>query len=120
MFSKGPSKVPFPSNSKEAQKRSVRIVLNIGHGILLFSQTPDTNFSQGSHLHLKFSLKTIRKDIQCCDCYLRPPFQNWLAYDLLPEAWNFTEQGRLHFSGLGAPKKESNYAFCQVGKCDVY
>ena len=48
------------------------------------------------------------------------PFQNWLAYDLLPEAWNFTEQGRLHFSGLGAPKKESNYAFCQVGKCDVY
>ncbi|CAH3159390.1 unnamed protein product, partial [Porites evermanni] len=38
---------------------------------------------------------------------------NWLAYDLLPEAWNFTEHGRLHFSGLGAPKKENNYAFCQ-------
>ena len=27
---------PFPSISKEAQKRPVRIVLNIGHGILLF------------------------------------------------------------------------------------
>ncbi|CAH3131419.1 unnamed protein product, partial [Porites lobata] len=38
---------------------------------------------------------------------------NWLAYDLLPEAWNFTEKGSLHFSGLGAPKKENNYAFCQ-------
>ncbi|XP_073253699.1 uncharacterized protein [Porites lutea] len=38
---------------------------------------------------------------------------NWLAYDLLPEAWNFTEHGRLHFSGLGVPKKEKNYAFCQ-------
>ncbi|CAH3131432.1 unnamed protein product, partial [Porites lobata] len=38
---------------------------------------------------------------------------NWLAYDLLPEPWNFTEQGSLHFSGLGAPKKENNYAFCQ-------
>ena len=28
---------PFPSISKEAQKRPVRIVLNIGHGILLLS-----------------------------------------------------------------------------------
>ena len=28
---------PFPSISQEAQKRSVRIVLNIGHGILLLS-----------------------------------------------------------------------------------
>ena len=46
---------PFPSISKEAQKRPVRIVLNIGHGILLLSQTADTNFSQVSHLHFKFS-----------------------------------------------------------------
>ena len=28
---------PFPSNSQEAQKRPVTIVLNIGHGILLLS-----------------------------------------------------------------------------------
>ena len=42
-------------------------------------------------------------------------FQNWLAYDLLPASWNFTERGKLHFSGLGAPKEENNYAFCQVG-----
>ena len=28
---------PFPSISQEAQKRPVRIVLNIGHGILLLS-----------------------------------------------------------------------------------
>ena len=32
-FSKGPSS----SNSQEAQKRPVRIVFNIGHGILLLS-----------------------------------------------------------------------------------
>ena len=46
---------PFPSISKETQKRPVRIVLNISHGILLLSQTADTNFSQVSHLHFKFS-----------------------------------------------------------------
>jgi len=51
---------------------------------------------------------------------LRHSLQNWLAYDLLPEAWNFTEQGRLHFSGLGAPKKENNYAFCQVGNMTFF
>ncbi|CAH3159381.1 unnamed protein product [Porites evermanni] len=38
---------------------------------------------------------------------------NWLAYDELPAFWNITERGKLHFSGLGAPKKENNYAFCQ-------
>ena len=43
-------------------------------------------------------------------------FQNWLAYDLLPGSWNITERGKLHFSGLGAPKEEKSYAFCQVGK----
>ena len=43
-------------------------------------------------------------------------FKNWLAYDVLPVSWNITERGKLHFSGLGAPKKENNYAFCQVGK----
>ena len=42
--------------------------------------------------------------------------KNWLAYDVLPGSWNITERGKLHFSGLGAPKKENNYAFCQVGK----
>ena len=42
--------------------------------------------------------------------------KNWLAYDVLPASWNITERGKLHFSGLGAPKKGSNYAFCQVGK----
>ena len=36
-FSKGSSKAPSPSNSQEAQKRPVTIVLNIGHGILLLS-----------------------------------------------------------------------------------
>ena len=35
---------------------------------------------------------------------------------MLPAFWNITERGKLHFSGLGAPKKENNYAFCQVGK----
>ena len=35
---------------------------------------------------------------------------------MLPGSWNITERGKLHFSGLGAPKKENNYAFCQVGK----
>ena len=43
-------------------------------------------------------------------------FKNWLAYDVLPVSWNITERGKLHFSGLGAPKKGNNYAFCQVGK----
>ena len=42
--------------------------------------------------------------------------KNWLAYDVLPASWNITERGKLHFSGLGAPKKENNYAFCQVRK----
>ena len=42
--------------------------------------------------------------------------KNWLAYDVLPGSWNITERGKLHFSGLGAPKKGNNYAFCQVGK----
>ena len=42
--------------------------------------------------------------------------KNWLAYDVLQESWNITERGKLHFSGLGAPKRENNYAFCQVGK----
>ena len=42
--------------------------------------------------------------------------KNWLAYDVLPAFWNITERGKLHFSGLGAPKKGNNYAFCQVGK----
>ena len=46
---------PFPSISQETQKRLARIVLNIGHGILLLSQTADTNFSQGSHRQFKFS-----------------------------------------------------------------
>ena len=41
-------------------------------------------------------------------------FQNWLAYDVLPASWNFTEMGKLHFSGLGVPKRENSYAFCQV------
>ena len=31
------TKAPSPSNSQEAQKRPVTIVLNIGHGILLLS-----------------------------------------------------------------------------------
>ena len=53
-FSKGPSKAPSPSNFQGAQKRSVRIVLNIGHGILLLSQTPDTNFSQVPTFILSF------------------------------------------------------------------
>ena len=35
---------------------------------------------------------------------------------MLPGSWNITERGKLHFSGLGAPKKENNYAFCQVGE----
>ena len=35
---------------------------------------------------------------------------------MLPGSWNMTERGKLHFSGLGAPKKEKSYAFCQVGK----
>ncbi|CAH3028669.1 unnamed protein product [Porites evermanni] len=38
---------------------------------------------------------------------------NWLAYDVLPASWNITGRGKLHFSGLGAPKKGNNYAFCQ-------
>ena len=46
---------PFPSISQETQKRPVRIVLNIGHGILLLSFTADTNFSQGSDRQFKFS-----------------------------------------------------------------
>ena len=46
---------PFPSISQETQKRPVRIVLNIGHGILLLSFTADTNFSQGSDPQFKFS-----------------------------------------------------------------
>ena len=36
-FPKGDFEGPFPSISKEAQKRPVRIVLNVGHGILLLS-----------------------------------------------------------------------------------
>ena len=47
-------------------------------------------------------------------------FQNWLAYDVLPASWNFTERGKLHFSALGAPKKENNYAFCQVGNNNAF
>ena len=46
-------------------------------------------------------------------------YQNWLAYDVLPAPWNFTEQGKLRFSGLGAPTSENNYAFCQVRNLDV-
>ena len=46
---------PFPSISQETQKRPVRIVLDIGHGILLLSLTADTNFSQGSDRQFKFS-----------------------------------------------------------------
>ena len=46
---------PFPSISQQTQKRPVRIVLNIGHGILLVSFTADTNFSQGSDRQFKFS-----------------------------------------------------------------
>ena len=42
------------------------------------------------------------------------PLKHWLAYDDLPPSWNFTERGKLHFSGLGTPPKETNYAFCQV------
>ncbi|XP_015767022.1 PREDICTED: uncharacterized protein LOC107345789 isoform X1 [Acropora digitifera] len=38
---------------------------------------------------------------------------HWLAYDDLPPSWNSTERGKLHFSGLGTPPKETNYAFCQ-------
>ncbi|XP_074621554.1 uncharacterized protein LOC141880073 [Acropora palmata] len=38
---------------------------------------------------------------------------HWLAYDDLPASWNFTERGKLHFSGLGTPPKETNRAFCQ-------
>ena len=45
----------FPSISQETQKRPVRIVLNIGHGILLLSLTAATNFSQGSDRQFKFS-----------------------------------------------------------------
>ena len=48
--------------------------------------------------------------------YILVFLKNWLAYDELPAFWNITERGKLHFSGLGAPKKENNYAFCQVGK----
>ena len=39
---------------------------------------------------------------------------------MLPASWNFTERGKLHFSGLGAPKKENNYAFCQVGNNNAF
>ena len=46
-------------------------------------------------------------------------YQNWLAYDVLPAPWNFTEQGKLRFSGLAAPTSENNYAFCQVRNLDV-
>ena len=46
---------PFPSISQETPKRPVRIVLNIGHGILLLSLTAATNFSQGSDRQFKFS-----------------------------------------------------------------
>ena len=46
--------------------------------------------------------------------------KNWLAYDVLPGSWNITERGKLHFSGLGAPKKENNYAFCQVERLTVF
>lgn len=38
---------------------------------------------------------------------------HWLAYGDLPSSWNFTERGKLHFTGLGTPLKENNYAFCQ-------
>ncbi|XP_015767027.1 PREDICTED: uncharacterized protein LOC107345791 [Acropora digitifera] len=38
---------------------------------------------------------------------------HWLAYDDLPPSWNFTERGKLHFSGLGTPPEETNRAFCQ-------
>lgn len=42
--------------------------------------------------------------------------QHWVAYDSeFQSSSNVTERGKLHFSGLGAPKKEDNYAFCQVG-----
>ena len=40
--------------------------------------------------------------------------KHWLAYDDLPPSWNFTERGKLHFSGLGTPPEETNRAFCQV------
>ena len=58
----------------------------------------------------------IRKSANKC-VYLLFFFslKNWLAYDVLPASSNVTERRKL-FSGLGAPKKESNYAFCHVGK----
>ncbi|XP_067041439.1 uncharacterized protein [Acropora muricata] len=44
---------------------------------------------------------------------------HWLAYDDLPPSWNFTERGKLHFSGLGTPPEETNRAFCQDLKFEI-
>nr|XP_058952138.1 uncharacterized protein LOC131779589 [Pocillopora verrucosa] len=38
---------------------------------------------------------------------------HWFAYDVLPSNWNFTEEGKIHFAGNGAPLRKNNYAFCQ-------
>ena len=48
------------------------------------------------------------------------PHQHWFAYDDLPVYWNFTERGKINFAGYGAPKRENNYAFCQVRKLNLY
>ena len=70
----------------------------------------------------QLSIHDITTDITTvrlvCHIYVINSFllmlKHWLAYDDLPPSWNFTEQGKLHFSGLGTPPKETNYAFCQV------
>ncbi|PFX14672.1 Fibrillin-1 [Stylophora pistillata] len=38
---------------------------------------------------------------------------HWFAYDVLPSNWNFTEEGKIHFAGNGAPLRKNSYAFCQ-------
>ncbi|XP_022787222.1 uncharacterized protein LOC111327330 [Stylophora pistillata] len=38
---------------------------------------------------------------------------HWFAYDVLPSNWNFTEEGKIHFAGNGAPLRKNYFAFCQ-------
>ena len=74
---------------------------------------------QGNWFSVVLSASIFRLDnntpLVCKQMCIYSFFQNWLAYDVLPASWNFTERGKLYFSGLGAPKEENNYAFCQVG-----
>ena len=76
-----------------------------------FCNTPICRISLVLHVDEDHNAPLVCKQM----CIYSSLFQNWLAYDVLPASWNITERGKLHFSGLGAPKKENNYAFCQVG-----